>query len=298
MTLRETQQRMATALMTPLRGGEEIAQRTRLGVSIAKEAAEIIKPNERLTSLERLEIYSRSYWFRLLDSIRDDYPGLRAILGSERFDGLATAYLADCPSESFTLRDLGSRMEAWLESHPRYTGPNRRLVLDMARLEWAHIVAFDGPEEKMLGPEDFAELAPNLRVGIQPNITLLELQYAVDVMRVVLKTAPDYGASTSNVAIKRRQHATGKFRHVTPEHVFLAVHRVDTSVYYRRLGPEEYRLLTALRSGRTIVGAIRHVFRESQTPSDQVPEMLRSWFGAWAELGWLTARQKSKRGRL
>lgn len=298
MTLRETQQRIAAALMTPLRGGERMAQRTRLGASMAKEATEIIKPNERLTSLERLEIYGRSYWFRLLDSIRDDYPGLRAIVGSERFDLLATVYLADCPSESFTVRDLGSRMEAWLESHPRYAGPNRRLALDMARLEWAHIVAFDGPEEKMLGPEDLAELAPNLRVGIQPYITLLELQYAVDVMRVHLKIAPEDGASTSNVALKRRRHAAGKFGHVTPERLFVAVHRVDASVYYRRLAPEEYRLLAALRSGRTIAGAIRNVFRETQTPLDQVPEMLRNWFGAWAQLGWLTVRKKSNRGRL
>ena len=45
---------------------------------MAEVAAEFIKPNDRLTSFERLEIYNRMYWFRLIDCVRDDCPGLRA----------------------------------------------------------------------------------------------------------------------------------------------------------------------------------------------------------------------------
>ena len=52
--------------------------------------ASFIKPNDRLTSLERLEIYNKQYWFRLLDCLYDDYPGLRAILGQSRFRRLAS----------------------------------------------------------------------------------------------------------------------------------------------------------------------------------------------------------------
>ena len=65
-------------------------------------AAGFIKPNDRLTSLERLEIYNRQYWFRMKDCFYDDYPGLRAVLGDRRFERLACAYLARHPSESFT----------------------------------------------------------------------------------------------------------------------------------------------------------------------------------------------------
>jgi len=203
--------------------------------------------------------------------------------------------LSDCPSASFTLRDLGSRLEAWLAEHPRHAGPNPTLAMDMARLEWAHIVAFDGAEEKMLGPEDLAELTPTLRVGLQPYITLLELHYPVDFMRVRLKSAPEEGTSTSNVVTRRRRPSTGRFGKLKPEHFFLAVHRVDDSVYYRRLEPEEYRILPALRAGRTIASAIRSAFRESTRSADEIPQLLRQWFGAWTELGWLTAR-RPKRG--
>ena len=44
-------------------------------------AEEFIKPNDRLTSFERLQLYGRMYWFRLYDAIRDDCPGLMAALG-------------------------------------------------------------------------------------------------------------------------------------------------------------------------------------------------------------------------
>ena len=147
MTLLETQRKMAAALMLPLTPGDRMARKTNGGVSMAQEAASFIKPNDRLTSVERLEIYSRSYWFRLLDSLRDDFPGLVAILGPTAFERLAKAFLAQCPSQSFTLRDLGSRLESWLREHPDYAGKNRVLALDMVRLEWAHIVAFDGLAE-------------------------------------------------------------------------------------------------------------------------------------------------------
>src|SRR5271168_2847018 len=105
MTLLEVQRRMAHSILQPLTGSDGIARKT---------DAEFIKPNARLTSVERLEIYSRSYWFRVLDSLADDFPGLRAVLGKVAFNRLSRAYLTDCPSRSFTLRNLGARLEEWL----------------------------------------------------------------------------------------------------------------------------------------------------------------------------------------
>ncbi|MDE3167971.1 MAG: putative DNA-binding domain-containing protein, partial [Acidobacteriota bacterium] len=142
MKLLESQRVIAAALMQPWnpRGRTALA------------AAGLIKPNSRLSAAERLEIYSRSYWCRLMDSLREDFPGLEAILGHAAFDRAAAAYLADCPSTSFTLRDLGSRLESWLRAHRRYAGRNPALATDMAQLEWAHIVAFDGPADAILQP--------------------------------------------------------------------------------------------------------------------------------------------------
>src|SRR5580658_9420764 len=163
MTLAELQQRAAAAIMAPLTASDGMAVKWR------GEANALVTPNSRLGPLERLEIYSRSYWFRVLDCLYDDFPGLCAALGQGVFNRLARAYLAERPSESFSLRNLGAGLEEWLRDHPYYAGRYFDLALDMVRLEWAHIEAFDGPSQPPLEPEDLLELIHGLKLSLQPH---------------------------------------------------------------------------------------------------------------------------------
>src|SRR4051812_23155121 len=101
--LRQLQRAMWGMISHPLTTDNRMQKRAADGTANAKIAATIAKPNDRLTSFERLEIYNRMYWFRVLDSLYDDCPGLRAVLGDQRFMVLAEAYLAEKPSASFTL---------------------------------------------------------------------------------------------------------------------------------------------------------------------------------------------------
>jgi hypothetical protein len=290
MTLLEVQTRMARALFTPLTSSDQI---------IHGADADYIKPNVRLTSAERLEIYSRSYWFRILDSLYDDFPGLRAVLGNRAFHFLSRAYLADCPSRSFTLRNLGSRLAEWLQQHPQYAGNCYDLALDIVRLEWAHIEAFDNAAEKALGPEDLLELGPGFRASLQPYIRLLALRYSVDDLRIQVNRAPDDRGVASNAALKQKR-INNVVRRVTrwkPQRIFVAVHRLDDMVYYRRLWAEEYLLLTALSQGTPIGEAIQNAFANSSAPAEEQGPMLETWFATWARLAWLcpiSSRQKGE----
>ncbi len=134
---------MATAIFRPLDARDRMQTRWTDGRPTSAVAAQFIKPNDRLSSFERLEIYNRVYWFRVLDCLYDDYPGLRAIVGEKKFMQLATAYLAKYPSNLFTLRNLGQRLEKFLREEPKWIAPNEELALDMVRFEWAQVVAFD-----------------------------------------------------------------------------------------------------------------------------------------------------------
>ena len=149
---------------------------------------QFIKPNDRLSSFERLEIYNRVYWFRVLDCLYDDYPGLRAIVGEKKFLRLATAYLAKYPSVSFTLRNLGQRLEQFLREEPAWIAPNEDLALDMVRFEWAQVIAFDDAERPRLTMDDISHTPPGrFRLGLQPYLSLLELNYAVDRFLLAIK---------------------------------------------------------------------------------------------------------------
>jgi len=290
MTLLEVQRRMAHSILQPLTGSDGIAPKT---------DAAFIKPNDRLTAVERLEIYSRSYWFRVLDSLYDDFPGLRMVLGQRAFHRLSRAYLAECPSRSFTLRNLGARLEDWLRRNPRYAGSRHALALDMVRLEWAHIEAFDNAAEKVLGPEDLLELGPRFRAALQPFIRLLALQYPVDDLRIQVNRASDERGAASNAALKQKHHdMTKRVSLSNREKIFLAVHRRNFMVYYRRIEAEEYRLLSALRDGQPIARAIRCAFEDSSASTEEQQSMLEKWFAVWAELGWLCPPARSKRERI
>src|SRR5258708_1223728 len=138
MRLAALQRTMERAVMQPVRGSERMQNTAPDGKSMRSYASRFIKPNDRLTSFERLEIYNRQYWFRVLSSMVEDFPGLRAVLGDRRFEAMSKAYLVDCPSRSFTLRNLCARLEAWLWKNPRWAGAKQALAVDIARLEWAH----------------------------------------------------------------------------------------------------------------------------------------------------------------
>jgi hypothetical protein len=280
MNLQELQKRMGAAVMRPLTSSDKT--RNRPG------DVEFVKPNDRLTALERLEIYNRQYWFRILDSFAEDFPGLRAIVGKRAFDRLSRAYLAECPSQSFTLRNLGSRVEGWLRNNLQYAGAAPELAIDMVRLEWAHIEAFDNGASHVLGPEDLLELGPDFRAGLQPYVRLLHLRYPVDELRIrVNADSEDHGTASNAVSMNRdratRRHAVS----AKAEEIYLAVHRVDCVVYYRRLAAEEFRLLQAIDTGASIGEAIDSAFSGSALAPDEISPLLEKWFAVWAALGWL-----------
>ena len=95
MSLLEIQRAMAAAVMMPLTADEDMQPATPDGNDMHAVAETFIAPNNRLTAFERLELYNRQYWYRLLDALADDFPALRAVLSPARFESLSIAYLKD-----------------------------------------------------------------------------------------------------------------------------------------------------------------------------------------------------------
>jgi len=287
--LLELQRRVAAAIMHPLTKAETMPRRRRDGVSNPSEAAAFIKPNDRLNSFERLEIYNRQYWFRLYSSFEEDFPGLKAILGNARFEKLMRDYLTDCPSQSFSLRNLGSQLESWLLEHPRYLDPRNQLALDMIRLEWAHIEAFDAGEDPLLDADDLAFIDEHSVLHMQPHLRTLELHYPVEDLLIELRSeSGSSDSSSNNASAARKVKHLRRVATLAPEEIFLAVHRHQNSVYYKRLEREEYRLLHSLLAGKPIGEAIDGAFENSAIPEDDRGHWLQQVFAAWSSLGWFT----------
>jgi hypothetical protein len=285
--LQELQRRVAAVIMQPLTRAEGMRRKTADGRPVNAEAQALIKPNRVLSSFERLEIYNRQYWFRVLSSIAQDFSGLRTVVGARKFEDLIRAYLTERPSESFTLRNLGSHLEEFLLSNPQWITPREILALDMVRLEWAHIEAFDGGYEPNLTQADIESAGLELRVSLQPYIRVLELTYPVDDLLIEVHDNEGDADTSSNAA--RQREFRRRIRHYEqpePKRIYLAVHRVDDSVYYKRLQLESFRMLNALGKQKPLEQAIDIAFESSSMPEQERITAVQQWFGNWAELGW------------
>lgn len=290
--LRTLQRLMMHALVRPLDARSRMQRKWIDGRSMDEVAGEFIKPNDRLSSFERLEIYNRQYWFRLLDNFYDDNPGLRAALGERKFLRLAEAYLLKYPSASFSLRNLCSRLERFIREEPRWTAPRTALAIDLARFEWAQIDAFDALSFSPLTAEEIAAANPaRLKLRLQPHVTLLDLKYPVDDYVLAVKQKSALRNEASNAFDGAPQAARlNRVRVPKPERIFVAVHRQENSLYYKRLEPAAYRILGALRDGSTVARACAAATPARVSAHAAFATSVQEWFKMWLELGWLCRR--------
>lgn len=292
----DIQRRVAAAIMHPLTRQETMPRTRRDGASNKSEAEALIKPNDRLTSFERLEIYNRQYWFRLYSCFEEDFPGLLAVTGRKKFDAIMREYLTDFPSRSFTLRNLGSQLEHWLLTHREYIEPNADLALDMARIEWAHIETFDSADDPLIDADDLAEIHDGSVLRLQPYLRVLKLHYPVDDLIIDIRSeSGSSDSSSNNASIARKRKRARHVAAMEPEEIYLAVHRHENSVYYKRLSREDYMLLSALMAGEPIGRAIDMALEGSTIPEGERAAFLLAAFQTWSSLGWFTRNERQEK---
>ena len=291
--LLDLQRAMAGAIFRPLTSRWRMQGQSEDGRNLRTEAAGFIKPNDRLSSFERLEIYNRQYWFRLLDCLYDDYPGLLAVLGERKFLKFAIAYLARYPSDTFALRDLGARLEKFLREEPQWSAPREALALDMVRFEWAQIVAFDALSKPPITTDEILDTPPRkLRLVLQPYLSLLTLRYAVDDFLIALKkrTTDGMRGEASNAVESAPKAIVRKKRVRLPARadIRLAVHRHDNQLYFKRLEPEAFAILSALGRGLTLENACVAAIASSKRKNEDWTAIIQAWFQNWSALGWFS----------
>jgi len=289
MTLLDFQRRMAQDVSRPLTPKFAMQSVATDGSSVADHIATYVKPNDQLSSFERLEIYNRQYWFRLIAAVSEDYPALNAILGPTRFDELILNYLQQNPSTSFSLRDLGAKLPAWLDQHPEFTGSQHDLAVDVALLEWAYIEAFDSASLPPLDETHLAALHPGSVLALQPHLQLLALRYAAEEIVLAVHKNRSDADIVSNAVMERKTPKRMRLRKPKRSPTFLVVHRYQDSVYYRPVEREIFLLLSAVKAGEPLATVVDQGFAESSVSPVEQTKTIQECFAHAAELGWLVA---------
>lgn len=141
----------------------------------------MIQINESCSAHERLEFYAQQYWWRLLDSMEEDFPCLKLVLGDELFDRVVKKYLIDYPSKTFTLRDLGFSMVNFLEQNKNIVGQLYEISRDAAIYDISRIDVFYAADSDPITQEDITDdNFQAIKLKLQECTKVLDLDYPID----------------------------------------------------------------------------------------------------------------------
>jgi hypothetical protein len=235
-----------------------------VSATFTRTADALITPSATLAPVERLELYHRQYWYRLLDSLAEDFPGLRRLLGDESFWRLMESYLEAEPARSFTLRHLGARLADFIASRPEMV-PHAFHAEDLARLEYALCLAFESSEDPPVEPGRIGEGA----LALQPHVHLLALRTPADTLwRNQAGRRPRLGQPNSR------------------PNRFVVVYRHDLGLHVERLPRAGFAILAAIRDQGSLESAMERVAAELGRLPASDTNRVREWFGVWAARGW------------
>jgi hypothetical protein len=220
-------------------------------------------PADELIASGDVEIYAGMYTSRLFDAIAEDTPKLRAALGQDRFAELITRYLRAHPPSSFTLREAGAALEAFVRGEPSAPA----WAADLAALERARVEVFDGPDAAPLAQDEVAALGdalPDLRLAWVPASVVVPLAWTVDDLWSAIEDAQP----TVEPAAEPR---------------VVLVWRRELSVLHRTLDADEARLAPLIAQGASfadVCGVLGEI--HGAEASQRAVELLVRWLQASA----------------
>lgn len=223
------------------------------------------------SALQRLDVYANSYFYRLLDALRELSPRLSFLCGEAHFHNLVTDYVLSCPSCEPDLRRLGQRLPAFLRHHA--LAARWPLLVDVAELEQALSVALDAPGGTPLGEAELRALPseqwPELRFRFSPPVTCLASHWDLERLDQLYAAGEREAALALPRSLGPGQFVVGRRGHAT---------------YFRRLPAAEGLVLHELYRGASFGTACAALERAQL---DLEPAALVRALGRWLADGLL-----------
>lgn len=123
----------------------------------------------------RLRIHADAYRLRLIEVLANDYPVTATLLGEDRLDAFAIAFIQSHPSTHPSVRHFGRGFADWLQ-RARAT-PCK--LHEIARFEWLQGEVFDAADAASPTLDAIASLPadawPGLRLHLQPSLRVIAL---------------------------------------------------------------------------------------------------------------------------
>ncbi len=234
----------------------------------AEAVGDVILPSKTLAPAERVAIYHGMYLLRMEEALGTDYPALKHFLGDEGFFDLVRDYVQVHPSRNYSLNPLGRHLPEFVKSATGLKRPD--FCHELARLEWAVALAFDGPETPRLSEAQIAAVPPEAweTARLEPvgTFQLETFRYPVN----------DY---LQTVVEDNHDHPKARLKDS-----WIAIYRRDFTVYRLDLSRAAHDLLADLSRGTPLGDAIGAAIKTGGRRAPSEHELFR-WFRQWVSVG-------------
>ncbi len=263
--LLETQRRFLGALLEPLSGDNRALAELPPGSAAPSDefnatADRLLQSTSAVGARERLGLYHRQYWFRLLDSLAEDFPRVRELLGAEAHVAAIERYLLAHPPACWTLRHLGSGFGEFLRHDAEIAPALRPWAAALAAYDYAHMQVFEAAAPPAPAEADFASRA----LTLQPALVLVAVDRPISRL---LREGPKPPPRSLSSLVRRELHVVWR----TSGHALRA----------RREPVSLLPLFLSLRRGGPLVEIIANT---RPLPSASA---IQTAFSRCRELGWL-----------
>jgi hypothetical protein len=226
---------------------------------------DVVPAGPELSGAERLGVYSRMIRLRFEESMDEDFRGVKALVGDERFADLSRRYLLAHPSRSHRLGALGAAFADWLGTEATELEP-RAFAAELARVERAILEVYEGPDAERLAVDALLAIPEerwvDVRFSVSPSLRLFACEYPTGryLDAVFAGESPPVPE---------------------PEATFVCVHRTGWRVRRTDLTREEHAVLTALATGAALGDAFESALQlegaDAQHLFASIGDTFRDW---------------------
>jgi hypothetical protein len=274
--LQDFQRWFARAASRPLLPGNATRPGGVDGPSLRREADARLRSLGGMSGLERLEVYNRQYWFRLITCMQDEFPCCLHVIGLDAFNSRVIRYLDAVPPTSPYLADMDTDFSGFLRRRFRMAkdGKKREQVLEAAAYDKAFSRAFDGAPAPGVASR---AITAATKWTLAAHVTPLWLHWDFAAYRVLCR---EDEALTGRFPLRRRAHG-------------VCLHRHGDTLYEKPLAHAEFLLLRALEKPRTLDQVFRAAGKGA-TARDLITmeRNVAAWFRDWTELGWIVGNEE------
>ena len=230
----------------------------------------------------RLNIYYHAYRLRLVAALGVDFPVLKTLVGEQRFDHIARAYVAAHPSAFRNLRWFGQFLPGYLRAHSQFS--SEPVLAELADFEWAQGLAFDASDAPQLGLPALTAVPPegwgNLRFMAHPSLHLVKPLCNI----VSIWHAHNNGEALPSVVSSEIPSV-------------IAIWRRDFKTWFRTLDSDEAALWTWLSSGCSFGDACAMYAQTADRTDADAAQRAAGLLGTWINDGWIQSFKLPRSGQ-